>query len=133
MTDALREDGSMPEVVDLSAARAARLASLTFQELPTNPQQAGPWRWRVVGGEVQLRSKRLPHLFLDLTTTEAAQLHEALGAAVFDSVTLPVVRVPLWMRLRDWLARRTWNRRHEYERAQALKRQAEEFAQWGGW
>ena len=115
--------------IDLSAARAARLAALE----PVAPQQSGAWRFRVVGGEVQLRNRRLPHLMLDLTTSEAAELHEALGAAVFDALTMPLVRVPLWMRVRDWLARRTWRRRHAYEQAEALKRMAEEFRTGGGW
>lgn len=122
----------MTEPIDLSAARAARLASMPAL-INANPQQSGAWRWRVVGGEVQLRNRRLPHLPLDLTTSEAAELHEALGAAVFDSLTMPVVRVPLWRQFRDWLARRTWNRRHEFERAEALKTMAEEFRTGGGW
>ena len=114
------------------AERADRLIFVSTHD--EAPKPIGGWRWRVVGGEIQLRSKRLPHLRLDLTLTEAVDLAAALSTAAVDKLTRPVVTVSLWRRLTDWLARRTWNRRNEHERALALKQLVEEFAETkGGW
>ncbi len=113
------------------AERAERLTLVVpFDEAP---KPIGGWRWRVVGGEIQLRSKRLPHLRMDLTLTEAVDLHEALTVAATDLQLRPVVTVSLWRRFTDWLARRTWNKAHDEERRLALAELVKDFNQSGGW
>lgn len=124
-----------------SAERAARLAVVHDDEAErvwreekamAESRKLGSWRWTPIGDELQLRSRALPTLPLDLTRSEAADLMRALAAALNEPAP-PVVRRSWFGRLHDWLARRTWNRRHTIERRYAMKQMADEFGQSGGW
>lgn len=115
-----------------SAERAARLSLVHVDDIRP-PPGVGGWGWRVLGREVQLRNKRLPHLRLDLTVTEAHDLIDTLILAVDEHAARPVVRASLWGRFVDWLARNSWRRKHAFEQAEAMRLLAEEFAEKGGW
>lgn len=124
------------DVVDLSARRAEALARVVFTEGETSlgpPPGHGAWRYRVIGRELQLRNKKLPHLRLDVTATEAVDLLKTLEVALGEQAAMPVVRPSLWWRFRDWLSRRQWNRKHKEERAAALRELASEFERTQGW
>ncbi len=116
-----------------SVERAERLLFVVpHTEVPLTG--VGGWRFRVVGQEIQLRNRRLPHLRMDLLLTEAADLESTLQAAIVDLQSRPVVRLSWWRRAADWLARRTWRRQHAEEQAAALEQLAKEFEESrGGW
>jgi hypothetical protein len=100
-------------------------------EVPTG---VGGWRLRIVGSEIQLRNKRLPHLRLDLLPSEAADLRETLSDALLEVSLRPSVKVSWWQRVSDWLARRTWKRKHAFEQTEAMRLLVEEFKESkGGW
>lgn len=112
---------------------AERADALRFVATPVDPNRRGEWRWRVIGREVQFRNRRLPHLRLDLTISEAAELRDSLCDAIFEQKSQPIIQIGWWYRAVDWLSRRTWRRKHAIEQAAALKALAEEFAKGGGW
>jgi hypothetical protein len=123
------------------AERASRLALVRDDEadrvraeehMIAAARRVGAWRYQFIGDEIQLRSRALPTMPLDLTRSEAKDLLCALALALNETPPLSP-RVPLWRRMTDWLARRTWNRRHTVERAYAMKRLADEFREGGGW
>lgn len=114
--------------------RAERLALVPGP--PPAPEGLGGWRFRIAGHgrELQLRNRRLPHLRLDLTTTEAHDLAKSIGLALEDVSLMPVVTVSWWIRLADWFARQTWKRRHFEEQRLAMAELAKEFRESkGGW
>lgn len=128
------EHASLPVSEIDSATRAARL-SLVSKEVVA-PEGVGGWRFRIVGHgrEIQLRNKRLPHLRLDMTTTEAHDLASSIGMALDEASLMPVVRVSPWARFVDWFARWTWRRAHRVEQEHALAELAKEFRESkGGW
>lgn len=115
-----------------SAERVARLELVQVDDIRP-PPGVGGWGWRVIGNELQFRNKKLPHLRLDLTTSEALWLQQTLSIALGEWAARPVVRVSWLRRFGDWLARRTWRRKHAFEQAEAMKALSEEFQTRGGW
>lgn len=79
------------------------------------------WYVRQVPGEVHVRHPVYPQLRLDVTRSEAADLHRALGEAL--SVSEPhFIHVPLWRRFTDWLRQHTWGRAEEARRNARIDR-----------
>jgi hypothetical protein len=124
-----------------SEERAARLKLVPDEEADriraeehaiAASRRLGSWRWSHIGGDLQLRSKSLPTMRLDLLRSEAVDLMRALAKAL-DEKLPKQPRLTKTQRKADTAARKRWNKAHEIERAYALKQMAEEFAASGGW
>jgi hypothetical protein len=113
VTDAIRDDGSVPD--PLAPEFAVSEADKALAVTRAGPWQvAGAWKWRELGRELQLRNKRLPHITVDLFRSEAEVLFQALELILSKPTPLPY-RSPWHERLRMWWSRAVWNRKNARE------------------